>query len=654
MKDFDMMFDAMLEEMMINEMLDFLNDGVKATTKDLLEQLDEIEALQAAEEVEETTVEVLLDTVAYDEKPQGRKISGITNRLPKNHESVSLMDLAMATACGRSWKASVMSGTTNDTFVASSLVALDIDNKESYTSIDKFLTIDSKYKPCFIYETFSSTDRHNRFRVVYAFDSIIDDYNTMVALYNEVKAQYPGVDIDPSVDPGKILFGGKTLKYFENVINKTPSLDSEKIETKKAQTVANTAHIESVIEENIEITEIEVLENLSVIAEQFVDVQRIDINESYEWINKNIKMTDVLGIKENVRFRCILPDHEDKNPSARIATCGDEQVYMCSCEACGYRLITLLSKVLDMSENKVRKFILENLQISYGSEYQKETKLYVADLLFSVDKVMNQELKDYLCRRKLYQTYKLIIEFVYEHITFESLANDDKIAFFMSQRHLKDRMKNSATPIPGDATRKLTSLCELGLLRRLPDSEIRNDALVKANEEREKLQQKLDKDSLNRIDFYELVDLSPSVITNALSMIKTMKDNGVRQRRNNVNRRINAFGADEVMQNINVQTTVNIKKQNKIQNKLENIITDLLKNKDFFTILELAEAYRKTDKAHITKDKAEQVALDFIPTFIQNNTIKESRINKDTRKKYSIPNEKRYSSNKIIYVKKAN
>ncbi len=620
-----------------------LEEDRKITEK-LLAELDEIEALQAAKE--ETVVEVLLDTVAYDEKPQGRKISGITNRLPKNHESVSLMDLAMATACGRSWKASVLTGTTNDTFVASSLVALDIDNKESYTSIKDFMALNHKYQPCFIYETFSSTDRHNRFRVVYAFDSIIDDYNTMVALYNEVKAQYPGVDIDPSVDPGKILFGGKTLCYFEEIINKTPSLNPDRVEAKKVQTVANTAHIESVLEENIEITEIEVLENLSVIAEQFIDVHEIDSNESYEWINKNIKMTDVLGIKENVRFRCILPDHEDKNPSARIATCGEEQVYFCSCDACGYRLITLLSKVLDMSENKVRKFILENLQISYGSEYQKETKLYVADLLFSVDKAMTQELKDYLCRRKLYQTYKLIIEFVYEHVTFESLANDDKIAFFMSHNSLQEYMKRGH--VSGKADQKLTALCELGLLRRLPDSEIRSDALSNANKEREKLQEKLGKESLNRVDFYELVDLSPSVMAKAMSIVKAMKDNAVRQRKNNINRRINVFGAEEVTQNINVQSTVDAKKHNKTKAKLESAINNILESNKYFSEDDLKEAYYATDKKHLTKAKAQQTVLDFIPAFIADGTVKRVRVNKESRKQHNIS--AKYKSNTFVYI----
>ena len=503
--------------------------------------------------------------------------------------------------------------------------------------------MESKYQPCIVYETFSSTSDHERFRVVYAFDSIINDYSTMVALYNEVKAQYPTVDIDASVDPGKILFGGKSLRLFKEVVNKTPEV---KPVLKAAPIATKAAHITDVINDSIEITVFDVLENLSNIAENYAHIKNIDINESYEWINKNIKITDVLGINEDVRFRCILPDHQDNNPSARIAVCGEEQVYMCSCEACGYRLITLLSKLLDMSENKARKFILDNLNIAYGSEYQKTTKLYVADLLVSVDKTMTPELTNYLNKRKLYQPYKLIIEFVYEHVSYESLSNDDKIAFFMSQNNLQEAMKQSY--ISGKADQKLTALCELGLLRKLTDSEIRTDALNKANKEREALQSRLNKETINRIDFYELVDLSPSTIAKAMSMIKSMKDNAVRQRRNNVNRRINAFGAEEVMQNINVQSTVDTKKHNKTKDKLGTIISGLFESNKYFNEDDLKDAYYATDKKHLTKAKAQQTVLDFIPAFIADGTVKRVRVNKESRKQHNIS--AKYKSNTFVYI----
>lgn len=643
-----MNLDAMLEEMMINDILDFLNDDVK-TTKDLLAELDELEA--AIETKEEDTVEVLLDVVAYDEKPQGTTIGAITKRLPKQQQAVSLKELAEAVSNGQSWKAAVLSDTNNSSFVSSSLVALDIDNKASYTTIEEFMALNHKYQPCFIYETFSSTEQHERFRVVYAFDTVIKDYSTMVALYNEVKAQYPTVDIDDSVDPGKVLFGGKALRAFNSFVNDTPAVEPAITST---ETATRASRVEKVIEDKLEITELDIMMNLSDVAYKYADVKEIDINNSYEWINQNVKMTEALGIEENTRFRCILPNHEDNHPSARIANCGEEQVYFCSCEANGYRLISLLSKVLDMSEVKVKTLILKAINVSYGSEYQKATERYIADLRRNLTRVMTQDLKDYLHKRKLLETYKLIIEFADAHIPYNSFANDNRVVFFMGKRTLKEEMKQNY--ISGDADRKLLALCELGLLRKLTDSEIKNDVLVNAERAKKDLQRKLahntntDALNLNRVDFYELVDLSPSVVSRTMDIVKAMKDNAVRQRGSNINRRINAFGEEEVLNNINVQSSVDSKKNEKIRAKLQTIIDNTLATNKYFSEDDLKNAYYATDKKHLTKAKAQQVVLDFIPSFITNGTVKRVRVNKESRKQYNISS--KYKSNTYVYVAK--
>jgi hypothetical protein len=114
--------------------------------------------------------------------------------------------------------------------------------------------------------------------------------------------------------------------------------------------------------------------------------------------------------------------------------------------------------------------------------------------------------------------------------------------------------------------------------------------LTNANKQREILQEKLGKENLKRTDFYELVDLSPSTMATALERIKLMKDNFVKQRGNNVNRRINTFGTEEVLNNINVQTTVDTKKQKKLETKLRGIVEELLKTNTFFSESDLAKA----------------------------------------------------------------
>ena len=241
-------------------------DKIKTLNKDQVAKLkSKVKPAKAIKE--ETTVDVLLDSVQFTSKPVD-EAAAITNRLPQNKQTITLEDLAQAVSNGCSWKASVLSDTNNGSFVSSSLVALDIDNKdykegEVYTSINDFLvqSNNSKYQPCFLYETFSSTEELNKYRVVYAFDKTITDYNEMVALYEEVKAQYPTVDIDESVHPGKVLFGGKALSFFNNVVNETPEVKAieKAARTSKPSNVKETNYDSIVIDKD---TVLEKIHNL--------------------------------------------------------------------------------------------------------------------------------------------------------------------------------------------------------------------------------------------------------------------------------------------------------------------------------------------------------------------------------------------------------
>ena len=606
-------------------------------------------AYKAKRDKEAAEAEILLDPVVYDSKPEGVSIGAITNRLPKNRVTVTLEELANKAVEGHSWKASVMADTSNASFVSSSLVALDIDNKNSYTSIDDFMGLEHIYKPCIVYETFSSNEQRERYRVVYAFDSVITDYSTIVALYNEVKAQYPTVEIDDSVDPCKILFGGRKLRNYDNYINATPTLDVSPLSVVKASTPATSA-ISATAPAEIDFLSIaDILKNLS---HKYNNIDYVDITEIREWINRNIKITDILSIEEGARFRCILDDHEDNHPSARIVTYGEEQAYMCSCDASGYRLTTLLSKLLDKSEIDVMHMLLDNLNIKCGSDYQRMCERYIMALLRDVDAELKTNIVDYLKKRKLYRTYNLIIQFANKHIVCESLGQDEnKIVFFLSKRHLTQEMQDHNISGSTDANRKLNALCELGLLRKLTDAEIKQNVLNIANSNRRTLIAKLTKGkskdlNTNRIDFYELVKITPTIRTDIESRIAFITNNAVRQKGNGVNRRVNVFGAEEVSNNINVQSTIDTKKLDKTRTKLETVITELITANGLFSEEDLAKAYRA--KYRIKKADAEQIVLDFIPLFLSEGLVQRIRVNKATRKEHSIP--KKYNSNSFIYI----
>ena len=313
----------------------------KAEAKLRLAQIEaEDEALMAYFESDDE-VEVLLDEVEHTSKPQGKEAGRITKALPKNKVNVSIPNLAGFIERGCSFKASVLTSTTKDSFVSSNIVALDVDNKESYTTIDEFmkLTGEAQLKPFMLYETFSSKDEHQRFRVLYRFNRTITDSEEMEKLYNYVWSLFPTVDLDYSVDHSKILYGGKKVVFHNNSINEVPDLSNVSIVKK---TTVKAAPKQGPATHDKHITPEEIKANLEALRPTY-EGQVMNAKD----INENIKLTDLLNVSLGERFRCILPSHDDEHPSSRIIedkNNPDEQVYICTCDASGYRLVNLWAR----------------------------------------------------------------------------------------------------------------------------------------------------------------------------------------------------------------------------------------------------------------------------------------------------------------------
>ena len=337
----------------------------KAEAKLRLAQIEaEDEALMAYFESDDE-VEVLLDEVEHTEKPQAKEAGRITKALPKNRVKVSIPQFASFIERGCSFKASVLTSTTKDSFVSSNIVALDVDNKESYTTIDEFmkLTGEAQLKPFMLYETFSSTKEHERFRVLYRFNRTITDSEEMEKLYNYVWSLFSTVDLDYSVDHSKILYGGKKVVFHNNSINEVPDLSNVSIVKK---TTVKAAPKQGPATHEKHITPEEIKANLEALRPTY-EGQVMNAKD----INENIKLTDLLNVSLGERFRCILPSHDDEHPSSRIIedkNNPDEQVYICTCDASGYRLVNLWARLFNLSYSGAINDISKIVGISNNTE----------------------------------------------------------------------------------------------------------------------------------------------------------------------------------------------------------------------------------------------------------------------------------------------
>ena len=591
--------------------------------------------------------DVLIDTVSYDNKPQGKQIAEITNRLPHNPQSLSIEQIANLAVSGHSFKASVLSGTSNDSFVSTSLVALDIDNKNSYTSIDEFLSIDSIYKPCLIYTTYSSTNSCERFRAIYAFDRTIMTYSEAENLYKEVQVQYKDVDIDKSVGPGKILFGGKEIRLLNDHINKTPdAILLSDLLTVSFPSSKNNKTETKVSYGNKRMTYEELLQRASALELDIDDTKQVDLSNDFDWINKNVPMNELLDVELNETFKCVI--HDDHNPSAWITTSNtnnDEiQLYMChSCDQ-NLTLIDLLGKMFpDMSKHQIAIDIIESLGLEIFNEYQRDAIVSFTLLRRNLNKMVpvDSVLGKYMKLRNLNGIYDELISIAQNNISQFPMTKDKRVVtFYASEEMIAEQMEYHQRTGYNTVDKKMQALKELGIVRAIPDTEIKKSVLDNLNTNKTVSVGK-------RVNLYELVPLSENVIAQAEEHIQTRKDLAVKAEANNIVTRINTFGAERT-QEINVQSDISIisESTDKTYDKMKLAAEKALQISDYVTEKDIRRSYDPQRRLGAKKiDKLVQV---YIPRLIKEGVIKRTRVNKSTRNMYSIP--EKVKSGSFVYV----
>ena len=575
-------------------------------------------------------VEVLLDEVEHTSKPQGKEVGRITKALPNNRVKVAIPQFANFIEKGCSFKASVLTSTTKDSFVSSNIVALDVDNKESYTTIDEFMKLTGKaqLKPFMLYETFSSKADHQRFRVLYRFSKTITDSEEMEKLYNYVWSLFPTVDLDYSVDHSKILYGGKKVVFFNNETNDIPDLSNVSILKKKTvkaapkqTTATHTKHT----------TKEEIKANLEALRAKY-EGQVMNAKE----INENIKLTDLLGVSLGERFRCILPNHDDKNPSARIIEDKNnpkEQVYICTCNASGNRVINIWAKLFNVSNTVAFKQISSILGTLMNSEYQRKAKDFIDTLYDNYDVLMDDEVKRILDKKRLTHIYLLFLRIARSKAVAPISKNENDIAVYVSNEFIKDRMVKEKIAGARDINKKINELCRLGIIKKLTDSEIKPASLAESKKDAK----------YNHIDYYCILDLTEDRINFIKDTVAHDKEVGYRQYGTNTQRQINACGHDHIRGNVHTQAY----RKKEDQSVIAAVNTLIESGTGYFSEDDVSKLMRQKNHK-LVKKVAEQRILDFMPSVVEDLGLKRIRVNKKTRKTFNI--DKKYASNSIIYI----
>ena len=181
-------------------------------------------------------VKVSLDQMENWEKPQGKEIARIHNRLGSSIKELrSPADIRNFTfAVGRDGHTFCPATFTNgkrskDHFEQQQMFALDFDNKaqDRRVSFEEVRARAKKYDLpiLFAYDTFSSTG-HNKFRVVFLNDVSIPHRELAEAMQLALGTIFPEADSSCYRDASKMYFGGKERLYYNDTI---PTINMESI-----------------------------------------------------------------------------------------------------------------------------------------------------------------------------------------------------------------------------------------------------------------------------------------------------------------------------------------------------------------------------------------------------------------------------------------
>lgn len=393
----------------------------------------------------------MLDQKQFESKPTAYETGGIQKRIQPTE--ISIKDLSFGLSNGMTCKPALLNGSKSINWVQQQIFMLDFDHN---TTIQEELQVcnDLNIIPVFGYTSFSHTEEEHRFRLAFVTDEVITDIDkrnklqiTLINIFkNSDKVTY---------DPTRIFYGGKGKQPIQpnydarinadEIINKyykeeyDVSKPVKRVKGTNTPTKVKTPLTDDYMDNinAIKSLDVEKLRSLITVDDK---VTVSSEKELYDFIN-NIDLEDFLGVEEGYAINCILPDHDDNEPSAYIWTTKDgTQIYKCF--GCDKALsITSLVEVL---ANTTRRKAMDFIKQVYGIQLvQSDWVLEQKDILKHNIQYLDSDdiLVDFPYISKLIRTRKVHIKALmtyFEQFISDNLKVNDSPLFFGSYKKLME------------------------------------------------------------------------------------------------------------------------------------------------------------------------------------------------------------------------
>ncbi|MGX2959027.1 hypothetical protein JNUCC23_07155 [Peribacillus sp. JNUCC 23] len=404
----------------------------------------------------------MLDTKEYQSKPEGREAGSISNRIINLPVDISIEELAKNLVKGKTFVPAYfkekegMIKRNKDFWHSQEIIALDFDDG---------MTLDEAVKEffdtaVFIYTTFSHTEEHHKFRVVFKLDRIINKIEEFDEIISGLLTKYPQAD-KHCKDGTRLFFGGKEiveLNYnnrlkVDDYVIKCPN-DSGGTEknlviypaknTKQIQTYEHKQGKETA--DNIELIQ---QRNIKELRKRIRTKPKI-VYSSFEFFDylKQQDLRAYLGIQHKQNFLDIF--HEETDPSASIFESNKNnghQLYKCFSTSNPFvgTIMQVTERLLKCSIMEVKAFLMELYQVEIKeSEQQKKLKevidIYKELLQSDVLEELYPDFYKVFNRYGYLEDLYILLDMVKEYLPS---GEDQRLLFYQSIDTISKKFKRS-------------------------------------------------------------------------------------------------------------------------------------------------------------------------------------------------------------------
>lgn len=273
-----------------------------------------------------------LDTKEFTSKPlDSQTLSNLHKRICKTVEEIAPKELAEALANGQTMVLGVMKNEVRKKVNLNyqEVIALDFDDNTTIEEIENNEFI--KQNASFIYTTFSHTEGHHKFRVVFFLENKLTNNEQVLEVYNKLFNMFPTADVNCK-DSSRLFFGGKSYTEinFNNRLNVNTIVDLP-----EGSPIAERQEQLELAVDNTKVEDVNIKPTWWLIRHGHDDLVKARLSKykatthhqatAMEYV-KSLNMGEVLDLPTERNFNDLFT--EDANPSANVYKLEDSEVWL--------------------------------------------------------------------------------------------------------------------------------------------------------------------------------------------------------------------------------------------------------------------------------------------------------------------------------------